>query len=56
MTAIRDRLFAQQEEDDEADHIFDVPIELFVALGGIRYDEDIPDAGPEPWEVLTKKG
>jgi len=49
---IRDRLFAQQEDDDETDYIFDIPIELFAALGGIRYDEDIPDAGPEPWEIL----
>jgi hypothetical protein len=49
---IRDRLFAQQEKDDGADYIFDVPIELFTVLGGIRYDQDIPGAGPEPWEIL----
>src|SRR5262249_20456013 len=50
--AIRDRLFAEQEGDDGADFIFDIPIELFAALGGIRYDRDIPGAGPDPWEIL----
>jgi hypothetical protein len=50
--AIRDRLFAEQEGDDGADFIFDIPIELFAALGGIRYDHDIPGAGPDPWEIL----
>ncbi len=49
---IRDRLFAQQDLDDDADYVFNVPIELFAALGGIRYDQDIPGAGPEPWEIL----
>lgn len=50
--AIRDRLFGQQESDDGADYIFDIPIELFASLGGIRYDHDIPGAGPDPWEIL----
>lgn len=49
---IRDRLLAQQEGDDGADFIFDIPIELFAALGGIRYDHDIPGADPDPWEIL----
>lgn len=52
---IRDRLFAEQEGDDGADFIFDIPIELFAALGGIRYDRDIPGAGPEPWEILESR-
>jgi hypothetical protein len=52
---MRDRLIAQQEADDGADFIFDVPIELFAALGGIRYDHDIPGAGPEPWEILDRR-
>jgi hypothetical protein len=52
---IRDRLFAEQEGDDGADFIFDVPIELFVALGGIRYDHDISGAGPDPWEILESR-
>jgi hypothetical protein len=55
MQPIRDRLFAQQEKDDGADFIFDIPVELFAALGGIRYDHDIPDAGPEPWEILDSE-
>jgi hypothetical protein len=55
---IRDRLFFQQDEDASngtdyvTDYVFDIPIELFAALGGIRYDCDIPGAGPEPWEIL----
>jgi hypothetical protein len=51
---IRERLFAKQRDSKDADFIFDVPIELFSALGGIRYDQDIEGAGPEPWQVLTR--
>lgn len=51
---IRARLFAEQEADDGGtDFIFDIPVELFAALGGIRYDHDIPGAGPDPWEILN---
>jgi hypothetical protein len=53
--AIRDRFFAQQDADDGADFIFDIPVELFAAVGGIRYDHDIPGAGPDPWEILEKR-
>jgi hypothetical protein len=53
--AIRDRLFAQQDADDGADFIFDIPVELFAAVGGIRYDHDIPGAGPDPWEILERR-
>jgi hypothetical protein len=49
---IRDQLFAEQQGDDGADSIFDISIELFAALGGVRYDDDIPGAGREPWENL----
>jgi hypothetical protein len=52
--AIRDRLFAQQREGEDADHVFDIPVELFAALGGIRYDHAPPGAGPEPWEILDR--
>jgi hypothetical protein len=55
MQGIRDRLFAEQEGDDGADFVFDIPIELFAALGGIRYDQDIPGAGPDPWEILDAR-
>ena len=51
---IRDRLLAEQAASEEADFIFDIPIELFAALGGIRYDQDIPGAVPEPWEILSR--
>jgi hypothetical protein len=51
--AIRDRLLAQQGGDDGGtDFVFDIPVELFAAVGGIRYDRDIPGAGPDPWEIL----
>jgi hypothetical protein len=50
---IRDRLFAEQEGDDDGtDFMFDIPVEVFAALGGIRYDQDIPGAGRDPWEIL----
>jgi hypothetical protein len=52
---IRERLFAQQADTEDVDYIFDIPIELFVACGGIRYDHDIEGAGPEPWQVLARE-
>ena len=37
--AIRDsKQRDQADDDDDVDHIFDVPIDLFAALTGIRYD------------------
>ncbi|QDU11055.1 hypothetical protein [Gimesia aquarii] len=56
LTAIRDRLFAEQNGVTDTDYIFDIPIELFVTLGGVRYNEDIPDTVPEPWQVLNRIG
>jgi hypothetical protein len=53
---IRDRLLSQQVGCEDTDYVFDIPIELFAALGGIRYDQDIPGAGPVPWEVLERQG
>ena len=52
--AIRDRLLAEQDSVSDTDYIFDIPVELFVSLGGIRYDEDIPEADPEPWQILAR--
>jgi hypothetical protein len=54
LTSIRDGLSTQQKGSEDVDYIFDIPIELFVSLGGIRYNEDIEGAGPEPWQVLTR--
>jgi hypothetical protein len=53
---IQQRLQAKQSavQDRDVDYIFDIPIELFVALGGIRYDEDIDGAAPDPWQVLAR--
>jgi len=54
-TSIKERLFAEQDlQDEDTDYVFDIPIELFTSLGGIRYDQDIEGAGPEPWQVLTR--
>lgn len=51
---IQDRLFAEQGEIKDTDYMFDIPIELFVALGGVRYDQDIEGADPEPWQILKR--
>ena len=51
---IKERLFAKQDQLKDTDYVFDIPIELFAALDGIRYDQDIEGAGPEPWQVLIR--
>lgn len=43
-----------EPEDSDVDFVFDIPIELFVILGGLRYDMDPEDAGPAPWQVLER--
>jgi hypothetical protein len=45
--AIRDDLFRQQEEDDRADYIFDIPVALTAAICGFHPNEDRPGASPE---------
>jgi hypothetical protein len=57
LEAIQERLFAEQAGSSDVCYIFDIPIELFVAFGGVRHDQDIEGAGPQPWQVLlrTKK-
>jgi hypothetical protein len=52
---IRNRLLAEQAGSEDTDFVFDIPIELFAARGGMRYDQDIPGAGQEPWEVLGRR-
>lgn len=49
----------QHQQDTEADrdyvsYIFDIPTELFVALGGERYDK-ISDIGSRSWQVLESE-
>ena len=51
---IEEKLLTKQANGLDVDYVFNVPVELFVALGGIRYNEDIQGAGPEPWQVLTR--
>ena len=48
---IRNKHFEKSVGRDD-DDVFDIPVKLFVALGGIRYDCDIESDEPEPWEVL----
>lgn len=57
-TSIRDdKLSKQQHDGDGCDHVFDIPVDLFVRLGGIRYDEQLESEDPKPWHTLvsTKK-
>ena len=48
---IRNKHFEERGGRDD-DDVFGIPVKLFVALGGIRYDCDIESDEPEPWEVL----
>lgn len=51
--SIRDAKLPEQADDgDDVDHIFDVPIDLFAALTGIRYDMDLPTSTGEDYETL----
>lgn len=47
------QLSLQQSGSDGVDHIFDVPINLFVRLGGVRYDQDVISDDPQPWHTLV---
>lgn len=51
---IEEQLLAKQRASNNTDYVFDVPIELFVALGGIRYDQDLEGVVRKPWQVLTR--
>ncbi len=53
-SAIREQKLSRQQHDGEGvDHMFGVPIDLFVQLGGVRYDEDIDSDNPKPWHTLV---
>lgn len=51
---IEERLLAKQRAGHNTDYVFDIPIELFVALGGIRYDQDDASNVSKPWQVLAR--
>lgn len=53
LDSIKKTQFAAQDKGG-ADHVFDIPIELFRSLGGIRYDDDIEGAGSSAWEILSR--
>ncbi|WP_231962408.1 hypothetical protein [Symmachiella dynata] len=51
--AIRDaKLREQADDDDDVDHVFDVPIDLFASLTGIRYDMELPNSAGKDYEIL----
>jgi len=54
---IKERVFANHGEGDDEDaaRAFEVPVDLFAELGGIRYDQEIEGAGPKPWEILVRE-
>jgi len=54
LTEIRERLFRSQADSKDVDYVFDVPVELFVAMGGVRYDQEIPGTDPTPWQELQR--
>ncbi|HEY9283087.1 MAG TPA: hypothetical protein VIP46_06500 [Pyrinomonadaceae bacterium] len=54
LESIRENSFGEQDQVEDIDYVFDIPIELFVALGGIRYDQDIEGAGTKPWQALMR--
>jgi hypothetical protein len=54
LKSIQERLLAEQEGTEGTDFVFDIPDELFAALGGMRYDQDIEGAPPEPWQALAR--
>lgn len=51
---IRDHCFAKQASATDTDHIFSIPVDLFAALGGMRYDEILQTANPKPWRELRR--
>jgi hypothetical protein len=55
LKSIQERLFAAQEASDGVDYVFDIPIDLFTSLGGIRYDHDIGGEGRDRWQVLRRE-
>ena len=54
--SIRERLFAEQDQADKfgggGDHIFDLPVEVSLALTGYRYDQDLDGSGEPRFERL----
>jgi hypothetical protein len=51
---IRDQMTARQADRDDADYIFDVPVEVAKSLTGFRHDKDIEGAPDKPFERLEK--
>ena len=43
-------------EKADADHIYDVPVELAKALTGFRHDEDTPGVTGEAYHILESAG
>lgn len=41
--ALRQQAFSKQDEENDVDHIFDIPLDLAAQLTGFRHDEGAPD-------------
>lgn len=56
LVPIRNRLMAayEAEGEDAPDYLFEVPVELVESLTGYRYDQEHPERGSKPFEVLTR--
>jgi hypothetical protein len=54
LASIRDTLQARHASDDsgDVDYVFDISVELALALTGYRHDQDIEGAAADPFEVL----
>lgn len=52
--SIRDEKLAAQAGDEGVDHVFDVPVELFVCCGGVWYNQDIDSDEERPWQPLVR--
>ena len=50
----KDKLFAEQKDQTDVDYIFDIPVELFVDCGGLRYDSDVEGEDDKPWHVMQR--
>lgn len=50
--SIRDQLLAEQLANNDADYLFDIPVEVAKTLTGFRHDEDFPNGPDEPFERL----
>ena len=54
--AIREKQFALQKDDEDTDHIFEIPVELFRQLTGFSYDSILDAEDAETYFVIQAPG